>query len=188
MVLLIDNYDSFSFNLYQLVGSIDSDIKVIRSDELTVQEIRDLKPNYVILSPGPGRPADAGVYESLLDECKGEFPILAVCLGHQAIGEVFGGTVSYAKEVMHGKQSMATVVKESKLFQGLPKEFPVARYHSLSVLDTSIPSDLIVTAQTADGEVMALEHKDYPIYGLQFHPESILTPDGERIVRNFLGK
>ena len=113
MVLLIDNYDSFSFNLYQLVGSIDPDIKVIRSDELTVEEIRALKPDYVILSPGPGRPADAGVYEDLLRECKGEFPILGVCLGHQAIGEVFGGTVSYAKQVMHGKQSVAKQVHPS---------------------------------------------------------------------------
>ena len=123
MVLLIDNYDSFSFNLYQLVGSIDPDIKVIRSDELTVEEIRSLKPDYVILSPGPGRPADAGVYEDLLRECKGEFPILGVCLGHQAIGEVFGGTVSYAKQVMHGKQSVAKQVHPSKILKGVPEQF-----------------------------------------------------------------
>ena len=167
MVLLIDNYDSFSFNLYQLVGSIDPDIKVIRSDELTVDQIRALKPDYVILSPGPGRPADAGVYEDLLRQCKGEFPILGVCLGHQAIGEVFGGIVSYAKQVMHGKQSLA-------------------RYHSLAIIDESMPQDLIVTSITADGEIMSVEHKDYPIYGVQFHPESIMTPDGEQMIRNFL--
>jgi len=175
MVLLIDNYDSFSFNLYQLVGSIDPDIKVIRSDELTVEEIRALKPDYVILSPGPGRPADAGVYEDLLRECKGEFPILGVCLGHQAIGEVFGGTVSYAKQVMHGKQSVAKQVHPSKILKGVPEQFEVARYHSLAIIDD-------------DGEVMSVEHKDYPIYGVQFHPESIMTPNGEQMIRNFLEK
>lgn len=188
MVLLIDNYDSFSFNLYQLVGSIDPDIKVIRSDEMTVEEIRNLKPDYVILSPGTGRPADAGVYEDLLRQCKGEFPILGVCLGHQAIGEVFGGTVSYAKKVMHGKQSEVEVTGQSLLFKGLPKRFPVARYHSLAILDETMPEELVVTARTDDGEIMAVEHKEYPIYGLQFHPESILTPDGECMMRNFLGK
>ena len=146
MVLLIDNYDSFSFNLYQLVGSIDPDIKVIRSDELTVEEIRALKPDYVILSPGPGRPADAGVYEDLLRECKGEFPILGVCLGHQAIGEVFGGTVSYAKQVMHGKQSVAKQVHPSKILKGVPEQFGVARYHSLAIIDETMPSELIVTS------------------------------------------
>ena len=188
MVLLIDNYDSFSFNLYQLVGSIDPDIKVIRSDELTVDQIRDLKPDYIILSPGPGRPADAGVYEDLLRQCQGEFPILGVCLGHQAIGEVFGGIVSYAKQVMHGKQSLAKKVHESKILAGLPEEFPVARYHSLAIIDESMPQDLIVTSITADGEIMSVEHKDYPIYGVQFHPESIMTPDGEQMIRNFLSK
>ena len=186
MVLLIDNYDSFSFNLYQLVGSIDPDIKVIRSDELTVEEIRALKPDYVILSPGPGRPADAGVYEDLLRECKGEFPILGVCLGHQAIGEVFGGTVSYAKQVMHGKQSVAKQVHPSKILKGVPEQFEVARYHSLAIIDETMPSELIVTSITDDGEVMSVEHKDYPIYGVQFHPESVLTPDGRQIIVNFL--
>ncbi|PQL20948.1 aminodeoxychorismate/anthranilate synthase component II [Veillonella denticariosi JCM 15641] len=188
MVLLIDNYDSFSFNLYQLVGSIDPDIKVIRSDELTVDEIRALKPDHVILSPGPGRPADAGVYEDLLRECKGEFSILGVCLGHQAIGEVFGGTVSYAKQVMHGKQSVAKQVRPSKILKDVPEEFEVARYHSLAIIDETIPSNLIITSVTADGEVMSVEHKDYPIYGVQFHPESIMTPNGEQMIRNFLEK
>ena len=184
MVLLIDNYDSFSFNLYQLVGSINPDIKVIRSDELTVDEIRQLKPDYVILSPGPGRPADAGVYEDLLRQCKGEFPILGVCLGHQAIGEVFGGTVSYAKQVMHGKQSVAKQVTTYKIH--IPEEFLVARYHSLAIVDDTIPDELLVTSMTDDGEVMSVEHKEYPIYGVQFHPESIMTPDGEQMIRNFL--
>lgn len=188
MVLLIDNYDSFSFNLYQLVGSIDPDIKVIRSDELSVEEIQALKPDYVILSPGTGRPADAGVYEDLLRQCKGQFPILGVCLGHQAIGEVFGGTVSYAKRVMHGKQSQVEVTAPSKIFKGLAKRFPVARYHSLAILDDTMPEELVVTARTDDGEIMAVEHKEYPIYGLQFHPESILTPDGVQMMKNFLDK
>ena len=188
MVLLIDNYDSFSFNLYQLVGTIDPDIKVIRSDELTVEEIRVLKPDYVILSPGPGRPIDAGVYESLIDQCKGEFPILGVCLGHQAIGEVFGGIVTYANKVMHGKQSSVKILGQSKLFKGLPEEIEVARYHSLAVGNDTIPPELTITAQTADGEIMAVQHKEYEIYGVQFHPESILTPLGEQIVRNFLDK
>ena len=189
MVLLIDNYDSFSFNLYQLVGSIDPDIKVIRSDELTVEEIRALKPDYVILSPGPGRPADAGVYEDLLRECKGEFPILGVCLGHQAIGEVFGGTVSYAKQVMHGKQTCGEASTPT------PKSLRACLNNS-KLLDTTpwqlstkpMPSELIVTSVTDDGEVMSVEHKDYPIYGVQFHPESIMTPNGEQMIRNFLSK
>lgn len=186
MVLLIDNYDSFSFNLYQLVGSIRPDIKVIRSDELTVEEIQALKPDHVILSPGTGRPENAGVYQELIETCKGQFPILGVCLGHQAIGQVFGATVSYAKKVMHGKQSLVTQEGDSKLLAGLPKQFPVARYHSLAIIDDTLPEELVVTAVTDDGEVMAVEHRDYPIYGVQFHPESILTPDGEQMMRNFL--
>ncbi|MDU6770536.1 MAG: aminodeoxychorismate/anthranilate synthase component II, partial [Veillonella sp.] len=144
--------------------------------------------DYVILSPGPGRPADAGVYEDLLRECKGEFPILGVCLGHQAIGEVFGGTVSYAKQVMHGKQSVAKQVHPSKILKGVPEQFEVARYHSLAIIDETMPSELIVTSITDDGEVMSVEHKDYPIYGVQFHPESIMTPNGEQMIRNFLSR
>ena len=189
MVLLIDNYDSFSFNLYQLVGSINPDIKVIRSDELTVEEIRSLKPDYVILSPGPGRPADAGVIRRPhCANAKAKFPILGVCLGHQAIGEVFGGTVSYAKQVMHGKQSVAKQVHPSKILKGVPEQFEVARYHSLAIIDETMPSELIVTSITDDGEVMSVEHKDYPIYGVQFHPESIMTPNGEQNDSQFLRK
>lgn len=186
MVLLIDNYDSFSYNLYQLVGSLAKEIKVIRSDEMTVQEIFELAPSHVILSPGPGRPEDAGIYEELLRTYQGEFPILGVCLGHQAIGQVFGGTVSYAKEVMHGKQSVATQRKESKLLKGVPHEFLVARYHSLAVLEETLPDVLQVTASTEDGEIMAMEHTYYPVYGVQFHPESILTPQGRVMMENFL--
>lgn len=186
MILLIDNYDSFSFNLYQLVGTLCSDVKVIRSDELSVAEICQLAPSHVILSPGPGRPDKAGVYEELIHTCKGRFPILGVCLGHQAIGEVFGATVSYAKQVMHGKSSIISVVTPSKLFEGLPSTLTVARYHSLAVVADTIPDELIVTSVADDGEVMSLEHREYPIYGLQFHPESILTPEGARMVENFL--
>ena len=186
MVLLIDHYDSFSFNIYQLIGSLVKDIKVIRSDEMTVEEIQELSPDCVILSPGTGRPKDAGVYEELLETCQGKFPILGICLGHQAMGEVFGATVGYAKEVMHGKQSMATQCYPSILWKDIPEEFPVARYHSLAVLEDTLGDELVVTARTADGEIMAMEHRTYPIYGVQFHPESILTPQGEQMVKNFL--
>ena len=184
MILLIDNYDSFSYNLYQLIGKIDSDIKIIRNDELSVEEIIDLKPKAIVISPGPGKPEDAGVSVELIKAVK-DIPILGICLGHQAICQVFGATVSYAKELMHGKQSMAKVDHNSKLFVGLPDEIAVARYHSLAALPETMPKCLKVTAKTEDGEIMAVEHEKYPIYGMQFHPESILTPEGENILKNF---
>lgn len=187
MILLIDNYDSFSYNLYQLIGSINPDIKVIRNDEMTVEDIRKLSPEYIILSPGPKRPADAGVCIDAARELGGISKILGVCLGHQSICEAFGATVSYAKELMHGKQSVACVDNSSVLFQGLPEKLTVARYHSLAALPETMPDCLKVTAETADGEIMAVEHKTLPVYGLQFHPESIMTPDGTAILRNFLG-
>lgn len=189
MILLIDNYDSFSFNLFQLMGTINNDIRVVRSDELTVDEIMDLAPSHIVLSPGPGRPDKAGVYEDLLRYMikeKSNIPLLGVCLGHQALGEALGGTVSYAKTVMHGKSSMIRQVKESPLFQNISPIFQGARYHSLAIKPETVPEDLVVTAQTDDGEIMAMEHKELPIYGLQFHPESILTPEGEQMMRNFL--
>lgn len=192
MVVLIDNYDSFSYNLYQLVGSIQQDIKVIRNDEMTPQEIERLKPSHIILSPGPGKPSDAGVCEDVIRYFKGKVPIMGVCLGHQAICEVFGATVSYAKELMHGKQSEVTINQESplfakqNLFAGLPSKIQVARYHSLVAYKETIPDELEVMAVTDEGEVMAVQHKAYPIYGVQFHPESILTEDGETMIRNFL--
>jgi len=188
MILLIDNYDSFSYNLYQLIGEINPDIKVIRNDEMTVEEIAELAPSHIILSPGPGRPEDAGIIIEAAKTLGRTIPLLGVCLGHQAICAAFGATVTYAKRLMHGKQSIAKLDTKSTLFRGCPQEAPVARYHSLAADAATIPEELIVTAQTADGEVMAVEHREYPIYGVQFHPESILTPDGARMLRNFLKK
>ena len=186
MTLLIDNYDSFSYNLYQLLGEISPDIKVIRNNELTVEEIRDLKPDRIVISPGPGRPENAGVIVDVVKKLAGEVPILGVCLGHQAICMAFGGVITYAKELMHGKQSEVIFEESCELFQGLPKTGKVARYHSLALDPATKPECLLVTAVTDDGEVMAVQHKEYPIYGLQFHPESILTPDGAKILGNFL--
>ncbi|MDQ0205075.1 anthranilate synthase component II [Pectinatus haikarae] len=186
MLLLIDNYDSFSYNLYQLLGEIDADIKVIRNDELTVEEIRALSPARIVLSPGPGRPEDAGICKDVVRALGSKIPILGVCLGHQAIGEVFSATVGYAKKIMHGKKSMITVTGNMPIFKGMPEKFEAARYHSLAVDRNTITDELIVTAQTDDGEVMAMRHRDYPIYGVQFHPESILTFGGKCILQNFL--
>lgn len=186
MILLIDNYDSFSYNLYQLVGSINQNIQVIRNDELNVQQIERLNPSHIIISPGPGRPKDAGICEAAIDYFKDKIPLLGVCLGHQAIAETFGGKITYAKEIMHGKQSTITITEPSPLFNGLEQKFTAARYHSLAVSRETMPQKLKITAQTNDGEIMALEHRTYPIFGLQFHPESILTAQGDTIIRNFL--
>lgn len=187
MILLIDNYDSFSYNLYQLVGSIDPDIKVIRNDEMTIEEIRQLAPDRIILSPGPGRPEDAGVCIDAVKAFAGQIPILGVCLGHQAICEAYGATVTYARELMHGKQDEININNKAAIFRGLPGVIQGARYHSLAADPATIPEDLMVTALTAHGEVMAVSHREYQVHGLQFHPESILTPKGEQILRNFLG-
>ena len=186
MILIIDNYDSFTYNLYQFVGTINPDISVIRNDAMTVSAIRDLKPDSIILSPGPGKPCDAGVCEDVLRELKGEVPILGVCLGHQAIGEVFGGTVTLAPEIVHGKQSRIRIDTSVPIFKGLPSSIMGARYHSLIVDRDHLPDDLQITAETDKGEIMGLKHRKYDIYGLQFHPESIMTPDGMTIIRNFL--
>ena len=186
MILLIDNYDSFSYNLYQLIGAINPEIKVIRNDELTAEEIEVLKPEAIILSPGPGRPQDAGCCIEVVQKLGGKIPILGVCLGHQVICEAYGGVVSYAKQLMHGKQSETTLDLTSELFQGLPETVPVARYHSLAADEATLPETLKVTARTADGEVMAVEDSEKKIYGVQFHPESILTPQGRQMVENFL--
>ena len=186
MILLIDNYDSFSYNIYQLIGSIDPEIRVVRNDKITIDEIRTLKPKAQILSPGPGRPKDAGICEEAIRELKGEIPIFGVCLGHQAICEVFGGTVGYAKELMHGKSSQVRKSPDSLLFKGLPERFQAARYHSLSASADTLPPELKVTAITDDGEVMAVEHSLYPVYGVQFHPESVMTPDGRKMIENFM--
>lgn len=185
MILLIDNYDSFSYNLYQYIGTINPDIKVIRNDELTIEEIDKLKPSHIILSPGPGRPEDAGVIVDLVKELGSKYKILGVCLGHQAICHAFGGVVTYAKQLMHGKQSVAEIDNKSVLFNGLDNELLIARYHSLAADENKMPDCLKVTAKVGN-EVMAVEHKEYKVYGVQFHPESILTPEGIKILRNFL--
>jgi anthranilate synthase component 2 len=186
MILLIDNYDSFSYNLYQLIGSMEPDIKVIRNDELTVEEIDALQPEMIVISPGPGRPEDAGVCVDVIRQLRGKYPILGVCLGHQAICLAYGAVVTYAKKMMHGKQSRITVDPIDPAFKGLPKDAPVARYHSLAADPETIPESLIVTARADDGEIMAVMSKDGMVHGLQFHPESIMTPDGEKMMRNLL--
>ncbi len=186
MILLIDNYDSFSYNLYQLIGEIEPDMKVIRNDEMTVEEIRNLKPDCIILSPGPGRPEKAGIIVEAVKMLGDSIPILGVCLGHQAICAAFGATVTYAKELMHGKQSDVKFERDCPLFKGCPETAPVARYHSLAADADTIPEVLKVTALTADGEVMAVQHRDYPVFGLQFHPESIMTPHGNIMLENFI--
>ncbi len=186
MILLIDNYDSFSYNLYQMVGAITPDIRVIRNDAMTVSEIRALKPSHIILSPGPGRPEDAGITMEAAEILGKEIPTLGVCLGHQAICAAFGAVVTYAKALMHGKQSIVTFDTDSPLFYGCPKTAAVARYHSLAASPETIPACLRVIAATADGEVMAVQHEIYPIYGVQFHPESIMTPDGKQMLSNFI--
>lgn len=186
MILLIDNYDSFSYNLFQLVGEIDPDIKVIRNDEMTVEEIKSLNPDRIILSPGPGRPEDAGIIIEVAKTLGKDIPILGVCLGHQAICSAFGATVTYAKELMHGKQSNVKFDTSCPLFAGCPKSAPVARYHSLAADADTMPECLKVTALTDDGEIMAIQHKVYPIYGVQFHPESIMTPNGKQMLKNFI--
>lgn len=186
MILLIDNYDSFSYNLYQLIGSIEPEIKVIRNDELSVEEIDKLAPELIVISPGPGRPEDAGVCVSVVRELSGKYPILGICLGHQAICQAFGATVTYAKKMMHGKQSVIRTDSSDAIFQGLPSEITVARYHSLAADPATIPDSLIVTATADDGEVMAVMSKDGSVHGLQFHPESIMTPDGARMMENLL--
>ncbi len=187
MILLIDNYDSFSYNLFQLIGSIDPDVQVVRNDAVTVEDIERMNPRAIIISPGPGKPSDAGICIEAVKHFAGKVPILGVCLGHQAICEAFGATVSYAKELMHGKQSVITVDNSCLLFKGLPGKIEAARYHSLAALGDTIPDELVVTAKTEDGEVMAVRHRSCSIYGVQFHPESILTPMGRTILVNFLG-
>lgn len=186
MILLIDNYDSFSYNLCQLIGEINPDLKVIRNDEMSVEELRKLMPERIILSPGPGRPEDAGILIEIIKTMQKEVPMLGVCLGHQAICAAFGSKITYAKEQMHGKQSEVQFDTDSELFAGCPQKSPVARYHSLAVDAASLPDCFKITAFTEDGEIMAVQHREYPIYGVQFHPESIMTPAGKQMLRNFI--
>lgn len=188
MILLIDNYDSFSYNLYQMLGEIDPDIKVVRNDGITTDEITALGPRRIVLSPGPGRPEDAGVCMDVVRRLGGSVPILGVCLGHQAICAAYGGVVTYAKTLMHGKQSEAILDLSCPLFAGCPERTPVARYHSLAADPASLPGCLTVTARTEEGEIMAVAHRSLPVYGVQFHPESIMTPYGRTMLENFAGK
>lgn len=186
MILLIDNYDSFSYNLVQFFGTLNPDIKVVRNDELTVGEIGALHPTHIILSPGPGYPKDAGICEDVVRELQGRIPILGVCLGHQGICEVYGATICHARQLMHGKQSTVSIDTAKPVFKGLPEKIKVARYHSLIADLDTVPEELEVIAVDGNHEVMAVKHREYDVYGLQFHPESILTPDGMRMVENFL--
>ena len=186
MIVLIDNYDSFSYNVYQLIGSVEPDIKVVRNDEYRVEEIAEMTPEALILSPGPGKPSDAGICIDAIKYFTEKIPILGICLGHQAICEAFGGRVSYAKELMHGKKKTIYTVGKSKLFDGLGDSFQAARYHSLAAVREELPDILRITAESDDGEIMAVEHRKYPIFGLQFHPESVMTPDGKTMIENFM--
>ena len=188
MILLIDNYDSFSYNLFQLIGKINPDIQVSRNDKITIEEISDLNPECIILSPGPGKPENAGICIDIVKEFHDRIPILGVCLGHQAICVAFGGEISHAKRLMHGKSSDISLDYDF-IFKGLPSEINVGRYHSLSLVEDTLPDELeIISKARDDREIMAVKHKDYNVYGLQFHPESILTPDGLTIMENFLEK
>jgi anthranilate synthase component 2 len=185
VILLIDNYDSFSYNLYQMIGELDPDIKVVRNNEISIEEIAALRPDRIVLSPGPGKPSDSGICPRVIAEFKQSIPILGVCLGHQAICEAFGAKVTYAKYLMHGKASSVTLDLSCPLFYGLPPVIQAARYHSLAAVEATIPPSLSVTAHSPDGEVMGVQVRGFPVYGLQFHPESILTPHGKHILKNF---
>lgn len=186
MILLIDNYDSFSYNLVQLAGSINPDIRVVRNDAVSADEIESLRPSHIILSPGPGYPKNAGVCEEVARRLEGKVPILGVCLGHQAICEVYGAEIARARRLMHGKKSTLAVDTDCPVFRGLPGKIEAARYHSLIAKADTIPACLKVTAADGDGEVMAVRHREFPTFGLQFHPESILTPLGRVMMENFL--
>ena len=184
-ILVLDNYDSFVFNLVQYLGELGASPVVHRSDELTIEQIEDLGVDGVLISPGPGRPEDAGLSNETIERFAGRIPVLGVCLGHQCIGQVFGGSVVRAPEIMHGKTSRITH-DDSGVFAGLPNPFEATRYHSLVVARDSVPDDLAVTAWTDDGLVMGLRHREMDVEGVQFHPESILTEQGHRLVANFL--
>lgn len=185
MIVLIDNYDSFVYNLYQLLGSLDPNVVVYRNDAISAEELASIYPDAIVLSPGPGKPADAGICVEIVQRFSGEIPLLGVCLGHQAICEAYGAVVGHAKHLMHGKSSPANLDTTSPLFKDLPHTISVARYHSLAADEETLPAELCVIARAQD-EVMAVAHRLHPTYGVQFHPESILTPDGKQILQNFL--
>ena len=185
MILLIDNYDSFTYNLYQALAGLGVEVRVIRSDERTVDGAAGLNAEALVISPGPGTPTEAGISLELIRRLSGSVPILGVCLGHQCVGAAFGGVVAGAQRIMHGKTSMIEH-DEIELYRGLRSPFPAGRYHSLAVMRDSLPPELIVNATSEDGEIMGLHHREHATYGVQFHPESVLTPGGKRLLRNFL--
>jgi anthranilate synthase component 2 len=185
MLLMIDNYDSFTYNIVQYFGELGEDVRTVRNDEISLEQIADMSPERICISPGPKSPKDAGVSVDVLKEFKGKLPILGVCLGHQAIGEAFGGKIIRAKQVMHGKTSKIAHTGEG-VFKGLPSPFTVIRYHSLAIERASLPACLEVTAWTDDGEIMGVRHKEFDIEGVQFHPESILSEHGHAMLKNFL--
>jgi anthranilate synthase component 2 len=186
MIIIIDNYDSFTYNLYQYAGELNQDIKVFRNDKITIDEIKELGPTHIIISPGPGYPVDAGISIRLVKELGVCVPILGVCLGHQVIGEAYGGRVIHAKKLMHGKSSEITVSTGCRIFDSLSEKIIAARYHSLIVERETLPQELEITAVSEDNEIMGIRHRAFPVYGIQFHPESILTPLGKKILENFL--
>jgi anthranilate synthase component II len=185
MILVIDNYDSFTYNLVQYFGELGCELCVVRNDQITLGDIRGMQPSHIVISPGPGDPDDGGVSLEVIDELGATTPIFGVCLGHQCIGQVYGGVVKRAPQQMHGKTSLI-YHEGDPMFAGLPNPFQATRYHSLIVEPQTLPDCLTVTARTDDGEIMGLRHKEYPVFGVQFHPESILTPDGIQILKNFL--
>jgi anthranilate synthase component 2 len=187
MLLMIDNYDSFTYNIVQYLGELGEDVRTVRNDEITLKDIEAMAPDRICISPGPKAPKDAGISLDILREFKGKLPILGVCLGHQAIGEAFGGKVIRAKQVMHGKTSLIAHTGEG-VFKDLPSPFTVIRYHSLAIERASLPDCLEVTAWTDDGEIMGVRHKEYDIEGVQFHPESILSEHGHALFKNFLAR
>jgi len=186
MIVLIDNYDSFTYNLVQTMASQGADLKVFRNDKISVDEVMAMKPAGLVISPGPCTPKEAGISVPLIQRASGQLPLLGVCLGHQSIGAAFGATVSNAKAIMHGKTSLVTYTEDAPLYRGLKNPFPAGRYHSLAVLKPTLPPELIPDAHSEDGEIMGMHHATHPTYGVQFHPESVLTPGGKRLLRNFL--
>ena len=185
MILMVDNYDSFTYNLVQYLGALGQEVRVFRNDKITLSKIKKLKPKKIVISPGPGRPEDAGISVSLIKEFSGKIPILGVCLGHQAIGFAYGGKIINAGKLMHGKTSM--IYHNAKtIFKGIPNPFEATRYHSLLVDRKTLPQPLEVIAWTKEKEIMGLKHKDFPLWGVQFHPESVLTKSGKDILANFL--
>lgn len=184
MILLIDNYDSFTYNLYHSINKEGRDIRVVRNDRITIEEIRGMRPQAIVISPGPKSPREAGICLDVIKNLYDSIPILGVCLGHQSIGEAFGGRVIKAKEVMHGKTSEISHNNEG-LFNGVSQNTTVARYHSLAVDTDTLPEELLITATTDNGEIMAIRHRDYPVVGVQFHPESLFTPEGTKMIDNF---